>query len=374
MSLRPLPVTTAFLAFAVLSTAPALGQRSSNRSIHASGGVPLVPEDLEGQIDRYRFYQSADLQGWVATSRRILYLTSSDGVQQPFVGQEPGEPGWNFTETGRPVAWAYSNPRRQQVIIAEDDDGNEQHQLTIYYLLTGRSRRVTNGQWENRSARWSRSGHLLAFTSNARNGKDGDLYVVDPSKTAAGRRLKEATGTLFAESWAPDDKRLAAVEFTPNLRDSRVHLIEVATGQTQTLPVPPGKPIERSSIRWSADGGSLYWLTDRDSDFMYLAKYDLATGIETKLTDRMPGGVELFATADDDRAALLVVNEDGRTRLHVIDPRTGKELPGPRLADGVIGSVIFRRRSHEFAFEWSCARLRRVSTPTTWRPAGRPNG
>ena len=108
-------------------------------------------------------------------------------------------------------------------------------------------------------------------------------------------------------------------------------------------------------MRWSADGGSLYWLTDRDSDFFYLAKYDLGTAAETKLTKDVPGDVERFTLADDGTVAVLVVNEDGRSRLLVIDPRTGRHLPAPRFAEGFIGSVMFRRDSHEFAFEWSCA-------------------
>ena len=134
-----------------------------------------------------------------------------------------------------------------------------------------------------------------------------------------------------------------------------MHLIDVESGQTETLPQPPGPPVERSVIKWSADGDSLYWLTDRNSDFLHLARYDLATGTETKLTHKIPWGVERFTLADDDAAAVLVVNEDGRSRLLVVDPRTGEELPGPRLAEGVISSVRFRRDSHEVAFEWSCA-------------------
>ena len=33
-------------------------------------------------------------------------------------------------------------------------------------------------------------------------------------------------------------------------------------------------------MRWSRDGGSLYWLTNRDSEFLRLARYDLAFGEE----------------------------------------------------------------------------------------------
>ena len=110
------------------------------------------------------------------------------------------------------------------------------------------------------------------------------------------------------------------------------------------------------AIRWSSDGKSLYWLTDRDSDFFYLAKYDLATGTETRLTEKKPWDVELLSVADDDSAAVVVLNEDGYSRLLVIDPRTGQELPTPRLAKGIISTVRFRRKSREFAFEWSCFR------------------
>ena len=146
------------------------------------------------------------------------------------------------------------------------------------------------------------------------------------------------------------------------------------TGQTQTLPQPPGIPVERSVVQWSADGGSLYWLTDRDSDFLYLAKYDLATGTETKLTGKTPWGAELFTLTDDATLAVLLVNEDGRTRLLIVDLATGQERPAPRLAEGKISAVMFRRGSHEFAFDWSCASRRRASIPMIWRLAFRPSG
>ena len=355
MGLRRLLFTSVFLVASIVSTRLAVGQGVTNPTIHVSGGVPVVPVDLDATIDRYRFFEHGDFQGWLAGSRRVLYLQSSEGTLQAFVAQFPGEPGTMATETHRPVAWVYSDPRRERLVIAEDLDGNERYRLTLHDLSTGRFRSFTNGLWENSSVLWSRSGRMLALTSTARNGKDGDLYVIEPPVTSTGRRLKESTGTLVAQSWSPDDRRLAVVEQTPDRRASRVHLIDVETGETETLPQPPEGPAERSLIKWSADGGSLYWLTDRDSDFFYLAKYDLATGTETRLMDKVPWGVDRFTLADDDAAAVLVLNEDGRSRLLVVDPRTGEELFAPRLADGIISSVRFRRESHEFAFEWSCA-------------------
>ncbi len=355
MGLRRLLLTTGLLIAAILSTAPAVAQQPNRSSIHAWGGVPVLPGTLEASIDRYRYFQNGHLQGWLATTGQILYLTESSGTQQAFVGRDPGEPGLQLTDTRRPVAWAYSHPRLERVVIAEDTAGNEKNQLTLFNAITGRHHRFTNAEWENSSVLWSRSGHMVALTSNARNGKDGDLYVIDPMRQTTGRKLKDAVGTLLAQSWSPDNHRLAAIEQSPDWRESRVHLIDVQTGQSETLPQPVGPPVKRSDVRWSPDGRSLYWLTDRGSEFRYLAKYDLASRTESKLWDKLPWDIDVFSLADDGTAAALVVNEDGRTRLHVIDPRTGREILIPPIADGHIGSVIFRRGSTEFAFEWSCA-------------------
>ncbi len=110
MRSRPLVVTTAFLALAIVSTHPAAAQHRSRSTIHASGGVPAVPKDLDATIDRYRFSACGDFQGWLAETRQILYLTTSDGMDQVFVCPQPGQPPRQLSDTGRPVAWAYSDP------------------------------------------------------------------------------------------------------------------------------------------------------------------------------------------------------------------------------------------------------------------------
>jgi dipeptidyl aminopeptidase/acylaminoacyl peptidase len=346
-------VTPVFLAASTLSPSLVSGQALLD-SIHVEG-VPPIPADLDESIDRYRFTDSASLQGWLAGTRRILYVSESGELDQAFLSVLPGGLPRQLTTSYRSVAWVSSHPRRERVILAENEEGSERFQLSLLDLVTGFSRPFTNELWENQGALWSWSGHLLAMTSNSRNGKDGDLYVIDPPDKASGRRLREADGILLAQSWSPDDRRIAAVEWSPDRRTSRVHLIEVRTDQTETLTQPPGEPVVRSSVRWSPDGGSLYWLTDRDSEFYHLARYDLATKMETPLLAGIPWDIERFAVSHDGKTAVVVVNEDGRSRLLVIDPMTGKEGMAPRLAEGRIGQLLFRRGSHEFAFEWSCA-------------------
>ena len=49
----------------------------------------------------------------------------------------------------------------------------------------------------------SRDGRLVAFTSNARNGKDLDVYVADPGTPSSRRQLCKTTGDFVIEDVSP---------------------------------------------------------------------------------------------------------------------------------------------------------------------------
>jgi dipeptidyl aminopeptidase/acylaminoacyl peptidase len=321
-------------------------------TIHAEG-VPPVPADLDAGIDLYRFWGSVSFQGWLGGTRRVVYLYESEGTQQVFLRLDPDEPEQQLTSSGRSVAWVSPHPSRDRLVVALDRQGNENYQLQLRDLTTGVLQSFTNDHWRNTSVLWSPRGRLLALSSNARNGKDRDLYVVKPPDGFTGRRIKDAAGTCVAQDWSPDERRVAAVEFRPDWNASWVHLIDVETREVETIRQPAGLPVKRSGVRWSKDGTALYWLTNRDSDFLQLARYDLGTNREVPLTSGIPWDIEEYDISGNGRTIVLVANEDGRSRLHVIDARTGQARPTPRFADGLISNVSFRGSSQEFAFTWS---------------------
>jgi dipeptidyl aminopeptidase/acylaminoacyl peptidase len=333
--------------------APAIGLAQNLPATIQAEGVPPIPADLDPALDLYRFWGSVSFQGWLGGTRRVVYLYESEGTQQVFLRFDPDEPEQRLTSFGRSVAWVSPHPSRDRLVVALDRQGNENYQLHLRDLTTGVFQTFTNDHWRNTSLLWSPRGHFLALSSNARNGKDRDLYVVTPPDGFTGRRIKNAVGTCVAQDWSPDERRIAAVEFRPDWNASWVHLIQVETGAVETIRQPAGLPVKRSSVRWSKDGGSLYWLTNRDSDFQRLARYDLGTNQEVSLTPNIPWDVEEYDISGNGRSIVLVANEDGRSRLHVIDARTGQARPTPRFADGVISNLSFRGKSQEFAFTWS---------------------
>ena len=154
---------------------------------------------------------------------------------------------------------------------------------------------------------------------------------------------------------------MAAVE-SISTNETYIHLIDVATGATETLTprrqaVAGHAPtVGYKTVRWSKDGRSLYLTTDLDSEFKRLARYDLATKQTTPMTAGIPWDVEEFALSDDGARIAFVANEDGIAKLHVLEATTGRELPPPALPAGQISGLTFRKGSHELGFTLSSAR------------------
>jgi dipeptidyl aminopeptidase/acylaminoacyl peptidase len=350
---RLLVVAKLVLGIVVLAASPAFSQALPG-SIHAEG-VPLLASELGPGLGFDRFSEVVTFQGWLAGTRRVVYLNESDGIPQVFVSSRPDGGGPERISFGRPVSWVAPDPARERLVVAFDSGGNENYQLHLLDLLTGSTRVFTNQHWRNSGLLWSPRGQVLALTSNARNGKDRDLYVVKPPHVQTGRRIMDAVGTCFAQDWSPDGRRLAVVEHAPDLNTSRVHLIDVGTGAVQTIPQPDGRPVKRTDIRWARDAPALYWLTDRDSEFVRLARYELGTNQETPLTAHISWDVEEYALSGNGKWIVLVVNADGYSQLQVIDARNGAERLTLRPAPGRIANIGFRGRSQEFAYTWSSA-------------------
>lgn len=321
-------------------------------------GVPTITRALTHALNRYQNTRSASFAGWFGGRREILIETRFADTNQVHRVVFPGGARTQLTFLAERVVGASPRPGRDQFVFAADEGGAENYQIFLNDLATGAVDRVTDGRSRNVLAGWSPSGARLAWSSNARNGKDMDLYVVDAANPSAARRFKEVSGSWSVEDWSPDESRVVALEYI-SISESYVHIVELATGATETITPrrSNGAPVVAyHNVKWSKDGRSLYWTTDLDSEFQRLVRFDLATKTGTILTPNIPWDVSGYDLSDDGRTIALVTNEDGISKLHVLNTATGRELVAPRLPAGVITQVTFRRGSQEFAFVMTSAR------------------
>jgi dipeptidyl aminopeptidase/acylaminoacyl peptidase len=207
---------------------------------------------------------------------------------------------------------------------------------------------------------WSRDGKLLAWVSNARNGRDFDLYVADPAKPGSERRVAELPGVWNPLDWSPDNRRLLLFEEV-SANESYLHLADVTTGEVKAItphPAQDGKtePVSYQGGRWARDGQSIYTSTDRDGEFLRLVRLGLDNSIQAVISRDIPWDVQGFDISDDGELLAFATNEDGFSKLHIVETKSGASLPSPELPPGVGGTVLFRPNSHEIGFSLSWAR------------------
>ena len=246
-----------------------------------------------------------------------------------------------------------------QILYALNEGGAENFQFFLLDRRTGRARRFTDGTHRYISPVWSHDGKLLAYGSNARNGRDMDVYVADPATPGSERRIAQVQGSWSPLDWSPDNRRLLLSEYI-SANESYLHWVDVAGGETHAITprnARKGDPtIAYQGGQWSTDGKSVYTLSDRDSEFLRLVRLDVATNAPTVLSGAVPWDVEEFDLSDDGRLLAFFTNEDGVSKLHLIDATTGAALPVPDLPAGVASGLLFRPGSHELAFAVSWAR------------------
>jgi dipeptidyl aminopeptidase/acylaminoacyl peptidase len=332
----------------------AFGQAVPDSIVQA--GVPAVQQDLVRDLARYQNTRAAGFQGWVNDRWEVLITTRFSDTNQVHHVRMPLGARMQVTFLAERILAARTRPGRDEFVYTTDEGGSENYQIVLQDLKTGETRRLTDGKSRNLMGPWSTSGTLLAWSSNARNGRDMDLYVGNPSNPKTVRLLKEASGNWTVSDWSPDDRRVAAVE-SVSVNESYVHLIDVATGKTETITprAAAGEPtVAYGNVKWSKDGKFLYWTTDLDSEFQRLARLDPAAKTNLALTESIPWDIEGFDLSDDGGSMVLSANEGGVSRLYLLaggNPPT----PIPDVPPGVISGLKYRPKSDEFAFVLSSA-------------------
>ena len=329
-------------------------------SISAQGVPPIPRRGLEDLLP-YENLRTARLGDWHPKERRMLVLTRFAESPQVHEVAMPLGARTQLTFYRDPIGEALYRPGNpDQVVYSLNEGGAENFQLFLLDRRTGRARRFSDGTHRYVSPIWSRDGKLIAYGSNARNGRDMDIYVADPAVPGSERRVAEVQGSWTPLDWSPDGRRLLLHEYI-SINEAYLHWVEVAGGPTH--PITPRKETTKDAPavsyqlgRWSTDGGSVYTLSDRDSEFLRLVRLDLATGASTVLSGSLPWDVEQFDLSEDGRMLAFFTNEDGVSKLHILDASSGAELPAPELPAGVSTALLFRRGSHELGFDLSWAR------------------
>lgn len=199
--------------------------------------VPPIPASVSRALNRYQNIRSASFQDWASDGSGMYILTRFGDVPQVHFVAQAGGARTQLTFLPERVLSVSARPKHDQFVYTIDEGGAENYQFFLQDRKGGEARRITDGESRNMAPKWSPSGSLLAWSSNARNGRDMDLYVAAPTDLHFVRRFKEVAGNWAVSDWSPDETKVVAVE-SISINESYLHIIEVATGKTETLTTP----------------------------------------------------------------------------------------------------------------------------------------
>lgn len=316
---------------------------SGNPNLLASG-IPAIPAEIKARVGQYLNARSAALLDQSDDGQQVLISTRFASTAQMHLVQRPMGARVQLTFLEEPINSARFLPGDpQKIFYSQDVGGGEFYQLYQLDRRSGRSELITDGKSRHDSLVLSRNGKRLAYSGTGRNGRDTDVYLAETSNPRQARRLTERQGAWHPVGFSPDGERLLIVQFRA-ATDADLHWMDLKTGQMTQL-TPKQGAASVGTARFSADGKSVYLVTDRYSDFDELYLIDLASpnAPPRALSRSIPWDVEHLAVADDGSRVAFSVNQDGVSRVYLLEGKGAKPVPVD-LPKGIIGNLQFPRR------------------------------
>jgi dipeptidyl aminopeptidase/acylaminoacyl peptidase len=320
-------------------------------------GIPKIPTAIAEAAGRYSEFRSADFNSWHPTKREMLIETRFGDTAQVHEVKFPGGARTQLTFFPDRVGNALYQPvSGDSFLFTKDVGGSEFYQVYRYDFATGDITLLTDGKSRNTGPRWSYQGDRIAYGSTRRSGSDVDIWVVNATDPASGRMVAQMEGGGWEVSdWSPDGKRLLATNGV-SAAESYVWLLDLASGKKELLTPKNAETVAYGNARFSKAGKGVYMTSDRDAEFQRLVYMDLGSHKMAVLTAALNWDVDEFDLSKDGRWIAFEANEDGISRLHVLDARTNKEVAVPKVPIGVISGIAWRNNSRELAFSLSTAR------------------
>ena len=349
--LAPLAATTAALAADEAVLAPP--------SSLVADGLPAVPRALVDEVGRYTEFRSAGYVDWHPVEHQLLIATRFGNTTQIHRVRMPGGDRTQLTFFPEPVTGALYEPTAgKYFLFTKDRGGDEFRQIYRADLGDGQITLLSDGgRSQNGNIVWSNAGDRIAYGSTRRNGADRDLYVMDPLRREADRRVLEVQGGGWGvDDWSPDDKQLLASEGI-SVNESRLWLVDVATGAKTRV-----TPEDKEQVAWGdaffhPDGKHAYVVTDRGEEFAYLGLLDLAAKTVKRVSAPRSWDVEGFDVTRDGRTIAFTVNEAGLSKLYLLDTASGAERAVEGVPAGVIGNLGFHPDGTQLAFGIASPRI-----------------
>jgi dipeptidyl aminopeptidase/acylaminoacyl peptidase len=336
----------------LLLTLPTQAQQSApvrqERGNMILEGIPPRDAGLAERLGLYRQSRQSTFLDWLPDGGMLVSTRFGD-VEQVHRVASPLGMREQLTFYPDPVSLARA-PRSgpgSAFVFLKDQGGDENAQL-YYYSSAAHVQQLTQGKFLHGSPIWSNDGKRVAFFGTERDGNSYDVYVLDIGTTSPPRLVVGGQQDMwYPLQWSADDRKLLLKKFV-SLSESYLFIADVYTG-TLTPVDDSGKKVGIQSAKFAPDGRGIYQATDEDGEFAQLRYLDPISHEKRDITANIPWDIEDFDVSVDGRYIAYVANEDGHSRLTIVDTMQKLEQAPVGLPNGRIGNLRFDKTGKRLA-------------------------
>lgn len=285
--------------------------------------------------------------GFSHDGSKVLVSMDSSGVPNPYaIPAAGGEPQRLTTSTERQIAVAYF-PSDDRLLYTQDAGGNEQDHL---YVLEGtQPKDLTPGDQVKASfIGFDADAAWFWAATNERDPKMFDVYryaakdyqreLVFTNKDAweIGSISRDGHWLVLVKNWSNANSDIFLVDLRkPNAAPKRITAHQ--------------GDVRHYSFGFTPDSKSLWYGTDGHGEFTQAWSYDLATG---KARPEFTASWDVISVkfSEHGRYRVIMISEDAKTVVRVVDTTTGKAVALPALPNADVIDTVFSRDETKMGF------------------------
>jgi len=226
-------------------------------------------------------------------------------------------------------------PADNRLLFMSDQGGNE-----IWHLYLreedGTVRDLTPYEGARSTfEKWSHDGNSFFFSCNKRDPKFMDLYEMD-IETFEPRMIYQNDAGYFLGD-VSNDRRYLAFQQPITEHNSEMFLYDRESEELKHLSPHEGD-INYTPVAFSVDSGSLYYLTDENSEFTYLKRYGIESG-EREDVEKANWDIMYAYFSYNGKFRVVGINSNAKTEIKVYDTTNEREVVLPVMPDADITSI-----------------------------------
>lgn len=158
--------------------------------------IAVIPKELANKVKKYTEARGAALASVHPITNEIVISTRFGVTPQLHQVKQPLGDRSQITFFDEPISNAIFEPTKGEYLIySADASGNEFGQLYKLDLKTLIATMLTSGgRSQNGGVTWRKDGKGFYYSSTKRNGKDRDIYFMDPENPLSEKLVLEVKG------------------------------------------------------------------------------------------------------------------------------------------------------------------------------------